>query len=63
MKSKYMTTSVLLAIMASERTLRNINVPETMASTEGHQLLWSKGALSASEIKAGLKGRDELKLA
>lgn len=59
MKGKYMTTSLLLAIMASERS-NDINVAETRANTTGHELLWSRESSSAN-VQARLNGRDELK--
>lgn len=61
MKGKYITTSLLIAIMASEKAAQSINVPETPASTKGHAILWSKELPGAAEIAARLKGRDELK--
>ncbi|MBV9987921.1 MAG: hypothetical protein JO301_09595 [Chitinophagaceae bacterium] len=61
MKGKYITTSLLLAIMASEKTAQSINVPETKAATDGHALLWSKDVPSAKELAARINGRDELK--
>ncbi len=63
MKGKYITTSLLLAIMASEKAANTIHVAETKASTEGHEFLWSKNIAGANEIRARIKGRDELKLA
>jgi hypothetical protein len=61
MKGKYITTSLLIAIMASEKAAQSINVAETPASTKGHAILWSKDLPNAAEIAARLKGRDELK--
>jgi hypothetical protein len=63
MKGKYITTSLLLAIMASEKAANTINVAETKASTEGHEFLWNKNIPAAKEIRARIKGRDELKFA
>jgi hypothetical protein len=61
MKGKYITTSLLLAIMASEKAAHSINVPEIKANTGGHAFLWSKGLPTGKELVARLKGRDELK--
>ncbi len=63
MKGKYMTTSLLLAILASERNTQGICMPETKASTEGHQLIWEKNIPSTGELRARIHGRDELKIA
>ena len=63
MKGKYITTSLLLAVMASERTSHLINLPETTATTDGHELIWSKEIPNARQLKSMLQGRDELKLA
>jgi hypothetical protein len=62
MKGKYITTSLLLAIMASERSAQMADISETKASVEGHQLIWSKNIPSSSELRARMQGRDELKL-
>jgi hypothetical protein len=63
MKGKYITTSLLLAIMASERSAQMTDISETKASVEGHQLIWTKNIPSAGELRARMQGRDELKLA
>jgi len=63
MKGKYISTSLLLAVMASERATNMVHLAETKASTEGHELIWSKDIPSAKQLKARLQGRDELKIA
>ena len=63
MKGKYITTSLLLAVMASEKTSHLVNLPETTATTDGHALIWSKEIPTAQQLKTRLQGRDELKLA
>lgn len=60
MKGKYITTSLLLAIMATERS-GQLDIAETKASVSGHRLIWGKGIPSTRQLRARLHGRDELK--
>jgi hypothetical protein len=63
MKGKYISTSLLLAVMASEKSAHMMHLAETKASTKDHELIWSKENPSVKQLKARLQGRDELKLA
>ena len=45
MNKKYITTSLMLAVLASGKTIQALNVPETKASIENHLLIWRKTIL------------------
>jgi hypothetical protein len=63
MKGKYISTSLLLAVMASAKSAHMMHLDETKATTEDQELIWSKDIPSAKQLQARLQGRDELKLA
>jgi hypothetical protein len=58
MKGKYITTSLLMAILGSGRS---VEVAETTANTQNHELIWAKGLPLVKAQLAKLKDRDELK--
>jgi hypothetical protein len=58
MKGKYITTSLLMAILGSGRS---VEVVETIADTQSHELIWAKGLPLVKAQLAKLKDRDELK--
>lgn len=58
-----MTTSLMLAVLACRKTSHLVNVAETHASTNDHQLIWSKEIASAKQALRNMTGRDELKMA
>lgn len=60
MKGKYITTSVLLAVLSGGKNGISVLVDETPAATLDHTTIWTK---SNKKISAQAKDRDELKLA
>lgn len=62
MKGKYITTSLLLAILGNGNNT-GLEVAETTARTEGHELIWTKAASDATQQLLQKTGKDELKKA
>ncbi len=63
MKGKYITTSLMLAVLAGGKAGTSVIVDETAASTKDHTLIWSKTVASAKANMLEMSGRDELKMA
>ncbi len=63
MKGKYITTSLMLAVLAENRKNNMALVAETTASTKDHTLIWSKTVSTAGKVMLQLKQPDELKIA
>lgn len=63
MKGKYITTSLLLAVLAGDNKGRSVLVDETSATTIDHTLIWSKTVSAARENMLQTKMPDELKTA
>ena len=63
MKGKYITTSLLLAVLAGGKNGASVLVDETPAATGDHTLIWSKENQTAKQIALQMQGRDELKMA
>jgi len=61
MKGKYITTSLRLAVLSGGNHGASVLVDETKASTDNHQLIWSKTVAAAKTTMAKMQGRDELK--
>ncbi|MDE3251686.1 MAG: hypothetical protein KGO92_02695 [Bacteroidota bacterium] len=57
MKGKYISTSLILAVLSGGKHQPTILVDEVMASTNDHQVIWTKTAekisVSASEPTEG----------
>ena len=45
MNSKYITTSLMLAVLASGKSEQILGMPETKACLENHLLIWHKTIL------------------
>lgn len=63
MKGKYITTSLMLAVLAGGKNGVSVLVDETTATTQDHTLIWTREASQPAENLAKMQGRDELKLA
>ncbi|MES2003646.1 MAG: hypothetical protein V4450_03930 [Bacteroidota bacterium] len=63
MKGKYITTSLMLAVLASGKNGISVLVDETSAATQDHTLMWSKTVAATKKNMTEMKGRDELKMA
>lgn len=63
MKGKYITTSLMLAVMAAAKNQSTILVEETTASTNDHTLIWSKTVSTAKKAMLKMARPDELKMA
>jgi hypothetical protein len=61
MKGKYITTSLMLAVLAGGKAGNSVMVDETTATTKDHTLIWSKTVASAKVNMLQMAGRDELK--
>jgi hypothetical protein len=63
MKGKYITTSLMLAVLAGGKNGISVLVDETPAATVDHTLIWSKETPNAKQSATQMQGRDELKMA
>jgi hypothetical protein len=63
MKGKYITTSLMLAVLAGGKAGTSVLVDEITASTKDHTMIWSKTVASAKKNMQQMAGRDELKMA
>lgn len=63
MKGKYITTSLMLAVLAGGKNGISVLVDETPAATVDHALIWSKETQTAKQTALQMQGRDELKMA
>jgi hypothetical protein len=63
MKGKYITTSLMLAILSGGKKGNTILVDETTASTKDHTLIWSKTVSAANKAMLKMAAPDELKMA
>jgi len=63
MKGKYITTSLMLAVLAGGKNGVSVLVDETTATTGDHTLIWSKENKNNKTALPNMQGRDELKLA
>lgn len=61
MKGKYITTSLLLAVLAGDNKGRSVLTDETSATTKDHSLIWSKTVSTAKQNMLKLAAPDELK--
>ena len=61
MKGKYISTSLMLAVLAGGKEGSSVLVNETKASTHDHLLIWTKTNGAEKSITTITKGRDELK--
>ena len=61
MKGKYMTTSLMLAVLAGGKSGVSVIVDETPALIKDHATIWSKTVSIAQEKMLAMSGRDELK--
>ncbi len=62
MKGKYITTSLMLAVLAGGKNGISVLVEETAAATQDHAVIWSKTGAAAQKNAFAQEGRDELKL-
>lgn len=63
MKGKYITTSLMLAVLAGGKNGISVLVDEAPAATADHTLIWSKENPITQPSALQLQGRDELKMA
>lgn len=63
MKGKYITTSLMLAVLAGGKSGVSVLVDETTAATQDHTPIWTRDANKPVEKLPKMQGRDELKLA
>ncbi|MBI2284073.1 MAG: hypothetical protein HYU71_10215 [Bacteroidetes bacterium] len=63
MKGKYITTSLLLAVLAGGKNGVSVLVDETTAATRDHTLIWTRDTSKPTEKLSQMQDRDELKLA
>ena len=62
MKGKYISTSLMLAVLAGGKDGNSMLVDETKATTLDHKMIWSKTNGAEKTVINKLEGRDELKL-
>ena len=62
MKGKYISTSLMLAVLAGGKEGTSVLVNETKATTHDHRVIWTKANDSEKSITTKAEGRDELKV-
>lgn len=62
MKGKYISTSLMLAVLAGGKEGSSVLVDETKATTADHKLIWSKSNGSIKNLTNKKEDRDELKV-
>ena len=62
MKGKYISTSLMLAVLAGSKEGSSVLVDETKATTNDHKLIWSKSNGSVKNVTNKKEDRDELKV-
>lgn len=62
MKGKYISTSLMLAVLAGGKEGSSVLVDETKATTDDHKLIWSKSNGSVKNVTNKKEDSDELKL-
>lgn len=62
MKGKYISTSLMLAVLAGGKEGSSVLVDETKATTDDHKLIWSKSNDSVKNMTNKKEDRDELKV-
>jgi len=62
MNKKYITTSLMLAVLAGGKTRQDLYIPETKASIDDHLLIWKKTSLLSEHSVTMQEDRDELKM-
>lgn len=62
MKGKYISTSLMLAVLAGSKEGSSVLVDETKATTNDHKLIWSKSNGSVKKVTNKKEDRDELKV-
>lgn len=63
MKGRYITTSLMLAVLSESKKASTVLVAETAASTKDHTLIWSKTVATAKKAMLQMAAPDELKMA
>jgi hypothetical protein len=63
MKGRYITTSLMLAVLAGGKKGTTVLVDETTATTKDHMLIWSKTVSTAKLAMQKMAVPDELKMA
>lgn len=63
MKGRYITTSLMLAVLSESKKKSTVLVAETTASTKDHTLIWSKTVSTAKKAMLQMAAPDELKMA
>lgn len=62
MKGKYISTSLMLAVLAGGKEGSSVLVDETTASTVDHKLIWSKDEAVKNSVVLNIENPDELKI-
>ena len=62
MNNKYISTSLMLAVLASGKTLQPLSVSETKASIGNHLFIWSKTLLISEHSIVRKENQDECSL-
>ncbi len=62
MNKKYITTSLMLAVLAGGKTIQDLYVPETKASINDHLLIWKTITRLSAHSVVIQEGPDELKM-
>ncbi|GEM_PF-993387 len=62
MKGKYISTSLMLAVLAGGKEGSSLLVDETTASTNDHKLIWSKDDAVKNNTVLNIENPDELKI-
>lgn len=62
MKGKYISTSLMLAVLAGGKEGSSVLIEETKATTDDHKLIWSKSSGSVKEVTNKKEDRDGLKV-
>lgn len=62
MKGKYISTSLMLAVLAGGKEDACLIVDETAASTNDHKLIWSKEDAVKNNTVLNIENPDELKI-
>lgn len=52
MKGKYISTSLMLAVLAGGNNEHHLLVQETHASTSGHKIIWHKSARAIQKFES-----------
>ena len=62
MSKKFISTSLMLAVLASGKTLQPLLVSETKATLDQHLFIWSKTLLIPEQVSVRKENRQECNL-